>query len=81
MFDLLDDGREVRRRAMLRPRYAFIAVFWLFLLGVDVGILIGKGNRGQSDWFAVGLNGLTLLWVCAPLFREFFRFLRDHEVN
>jgi len=81
MFELLDDGREVRRRAILRPRYAFFAVLSLLLIGVELGILIGKGNRDLSDWLAAGLNGLVLLLVFAPLFRELYHFLRDHEVN
>jgi hypothetical protein len=82
MFDLLDDAhRQANRRAMVRPRYAIFAVLSLLLIGVEVGILIGKRDWDLLDWLAAGCNGLVLFLVFAPLFRELYNFLRDHESN
>jgi hypothetical protein len=82
MFELLDEAhRKAHRKAIVRPRYGFLAVLSLLLIGAEAGILIGKGNRNVFDWLAVGINGFVLLLVLAPLFRELYHFLRDHEVN
>lgn len=79
MFDLLDDGREARRRSFLRPRYGFLALLSVLVIGINVGLLIGKHNSDLFDWLAVGFNGLLLVMVFSPLFRELYKFLRDHE--
>jgi hypothetical protein len=79
MFELLDDGREVRRTAILRPGYGFLAVLAVLAIGMHVGLLIGKRDSDLLDWFAVGFNGLLIVMVFSPLFCELYKFLRDHE--
>jgi hypothetical protein len=78
MFELLDDAH---RNATVKPRYAIFAVLSLLLIGAEVGILIGKHDWNLLDWLAVGANGFVLFAVFVPLFREFYNFLRDHEVD
>lgn len=51
MFDVLDDGREARRRAVLKSKYAIFALVWVCLIGVSVGILLGKRNWQPENWF------------------------------
>jgi len=79
MFELLDDGREAGRRAILRPRYGVLALLAVLAIGMNVGLLIGKHNSDLLDWFAVGFNGLLIVMVFSPLLRELYKFLRDHE--
>jgi hypothetical protein len=82
MFELLDDARrEAARKAIVRPRYAIFAVLWVLLLGAAAGILIGKRDWDLFDWLNVGFNEILFLVICAPLFRELYDFLRDHEVD
>jgi hypothetical protein len=78
MFELLEDGREARRKALLRPRYLLLALLGVFVIGANVGVLLGKHDSNFLDWFVVGANALciTVFW---PLFREFYKFLKDHE--
>ncbi len=82
MFELLDDARrEAARKAIVRPKYAIFAVLWALVLGAEAGMLIGKRDWDLFDWLGVGFNGVLFLVVFAPLFRELYNFLREHEVN
>jgi hypothetical protein len=82
MFELLDDAqRKVARKAILKPRYAILGVLSLLLIGVGAGILIGKRDWNPLDWLSFSFNGVVFLVIFAPLFRELYNFLRDHDVD
>jgi hypothetical protein len=82
MFELLDDARtKAVRMTILKPRYAILAGLSVLLVGVEMGILIGKRDWSPFDWLQVSFNAVVLGALSRPLFREFYDFLRDHKVD
>ena len=80
MFESLDDGREeARRRSLLKPRYLSLGVLFVFVFGAEVGVLLGKHNFNFVSWLPVASNGLLMMLILRPLFRELYEFLRDHQ--
>lgn len=80
VFESLDDGREeARRRSLLKPRVLCLGLLFLFVIGAEVGVLLGKHNFDFPAWLSVASNGLLLVVALLPLFRELYKFLRDHE--
>lgn len=82
MFELLDDThRAAQQKAMLKPKYAVWAVFSVLLVGTEVGILIGKHDWDLLKWLQVAINGLLFGIIFTPLFREFYKFLKDQQTD
>jgi hypothetical protein len=82
MFELLDDThRDTQQKAMLKPKYAVWAVFSIVLVGVQVGVLIGKHDWDWANWLQVAVNGLIFGKIFMPLFREVYKFLRDQQTD
>lgn len=79
MFDVLDDGREARRRAVLKSKYAIFALVWVCLIGVSVGILLGKRNWQPENWFQIAVQVAIAAFFLKPIFGEFYKFLKDRE--
>jgi hypothetical protein len=82
VFELLDDARRAtQQKAMLKPKYAVWAVFWILLIGAQAGVLIGKHDWDWAKWLQVAVNGLIFGTVFMPLFREIHKFLTGRHTD
>jgi hypothetical protein len=79
VFELLNDGREARRQALVKSWNLPLALLLLLCSGFGTGILVGKGKWDFLDWFPLLCNGLVGLSLAAPVLRKCYRLLRDRE--
>lgn len=66
MFDLIEDRKRVEIKWWTLPS----AVILIFLMGVDVGILIGRRDHHPFDWLQIAFLIVVLLWILLPIGRE-----------
>jgi hypothetical protein len=80
VFDQLEDLRE---KPKVTPRQVALAIFYVFVLGIMVGMLIGEViGLGKWNWGASGqvlLLGVLLWKMSIPIFREIRVRLKDQR--
>jgi hypothetical protein len=73
------DGSERRDRVRVTPRTVLFAGAYLLLIGVMIGILIGRRRWEFWDWGSVFLQLAIFFRLFYPVYGDLILRLKDHN--